>query len=96
MSSNKTRKANADDEDCITVEKCSFGVYLHEDCYRNFKSEIVHFSEQDQIVFQWRSGFNQSDPAASTICNYHIYKLGDGFKHGTIIRTGITCKKVPS
>ena len=27
MSSNKKRKANADDEDCITVEKCSFGVY---------------------------------------------------------------------
>ena len=74
MSSNKKRKANADDEDCITVEKCSFGVYLHEDCHRNFKSETVpllNFSEQDQIVFQWRSGFNQSNPAASTILNYY-------------------------
>ena len=74
MSSNKKRKANADDEDCIAVEKCSFGVYLHEDCHRNFKSEIVpllNFSEQDQIVFQWRSGFNQSNPAASTIHNYY-------------------------
>ena len=71
MSSNKKRKGYANNEDCIAVEKCGF-VYLHEDCHRNFKSEIVpllNFSEQDQIVFQWRSGFNQSDPAASTTCN---------------------------
>ena len=83
MSSNKKRKANADDEDCIAVGICSFGVYLHKDCYRNFKSKIVpllNFSEQNQIVFQERSGFNQSDSAASTICNYHKYKFGDGFK----------------
>ena len=79
----KKRKANADHEDCIAVEKCSFGVYLHEDCQRNFKYEIVpllNFSEQDQIVCQWRSGYNQSDSAASTISNYHKYKFGDGFK----------------
>ena len=82
MSINKNRKANADYEDCIVVEKCSFGVYLYEDCHRNFKSEIVpvlNFSEQDQIVFQWRSKFNQSDLAASTICYYHKYKF-DRFK----------------
>ena len=24
--------------------------------------------------------FNQSDPAVSTVCNYHKYKFGDGFK----------------
>ena len=41
MSSNKKRKVNAYDEDCIAVEKWSFGVYLHEDCHRNFKPEIV-------------------------------------------------------
>ena len=55
MSSDKKRKANADVEDCIAVEKCNFGVYLHGDCHRNFKAEIVpllNFSEQDQIVFQ--------------------------------------------
>ena len=83
MSSNKKRKANVDDKDCTAFEKCSFGVYLHEECHRNFKSEIVpllNFSEQDQIVFQWRSGLNQNDPAASTICNYHKYKFGDKFK----------------
>ena len=50
MSSNKKRKANADDEDCIAVEKCIFGVYLHKECHRNFKSAIVpllNFYEQD-------------------------------------------------
>ena len=83
MSSDKKRKANADVEDCIAVEKCSFGVYLHEDCHKNFKSEIIpllNFYKQDQIVFQWKSGFSQNDPAASTICNYHKYKFGDGYK----------------
>ena len=71
MSGNKNRKANGDDEHCIATEKCSFGICLHADCHRNFKSEIVpllNFSEQDQIIFQWRSGFNQRDPAASTLC----------------------------
>ena len=70
-------------EKCIAVEKCSSGVYLHEDCHRNFKSEIVpllNISEQYQIVFQWRSGFNQSDLTPSTICNYHKYKFEDVFK----------------
>ena len=86
MSSNKKRKANANVEHCIAVEKCSFGVYLHEDCHRNFKSEIVpllNFSEQHQIVFQWITGFNQSDPAVSTICNYHQYKFGDDLRNSS-------------
>ena len=83
MSSNKKRKDNDDDEDCIAVEKCSFGVYLHKDYHRNFESEIaplLNFSEEYQIVFYWSSRFNQSDPAASTICNCHKYKFGDEFK----------------
>ena len=99
MSSNKRRKTNANDENCIAVEKCSFGAYLHKDCHRNFKSEIVpllNFSEQDQILFQWRSGFNQSDPSASTICNYHKYKFGDGLEKQLTkcCNTYKTCKKV--
>lgn len=67
----------------LQFRKCHFGVCLNDDFHRNFKYDIVrllNFSEQDHIVFQWRSRFNKKDLAASLICNYHKYKFGDGFK----------------
>ena len=75
---NRKRKA---EEDVLEVAECCFGCYLKENCHRNFKPENTSFLNLPEQNLKWRAGLiNETGSAISTICKYHTYKFGDGFK----------------